>query len=148
MGGDDEEFSRCGEEGYVFLEHTADIGIRAWAATTERAFEQAALGLAELLDVRGSGEGRVHPVGLSGSDAETLLVDFLNELIVLLETQDAAIAGVHVSSVSEDALRADLILVPRDHRSEGMVVKAATYHRLSLERGADGGVEARVYLDV
>jgi SHS2 domain-containing protein len=148
VSGADEEPSRPGEEGYAFLEHTADVGIRAWGATTERAFEQAALGLAELLDARGGGEGRVHTVGLSGSDAEALLVDFLNELIVLLETHDAAIAGVHVSSVSEGALRADVTLGPRDHRPEGVVVKAATYHRLSLERRDDGGVEAHVYLDV
>jgi SHS2 domain-containing protein len=143
----DEETSRQGEEGYAFLEHTADVGIRAWGETIERAFEQAALGLADLLDARGSGGGPVQALALSGPDSESVLVDFLNELIAILETQDGSIAEVHVRSVSEGTLRGDVMLVPRDHRPEGVVVKAATYHRLSLKR-RPSGVEARVYLDV
>ena len=45
-----------GTGGFELLEHTADVGIRAWAATLEEAFEHATEGLAE---VQGAGPGAV-----------------------------------------------------------------------------------------
>jgi SHS2 domain-containing protein len=136
------------EAGHELLEHTADVGIRAWGPTREVAFAEAALALAELLDVRGSGDGRVREIRLSGTDPGSLLVDFLNELVVIVETEDVAIGGVRVPRVAEDALEADVLLTRPDHRPEGVVVKAATYYGLTVEDRPDGTVEARVYLDV
>jgi SHS2 domain-containing protein len=37
---------------YEILEHTADIGLRAWGETREALFENCALGLADILDRR------------------------------------------------------------------------------------------------
>ena len=38
--------------GFELLEHTADVGIRAWAGSLEEAFEQATEGLAEAIGKR------------------------------------------------------------------------------------------------
>ncbi|MFN2545118.1 MAG: archease, partial [Actinomycetota bacterium] len=44
--------------GYEILEHTADVGIRAFAPTLASVFEQAAWGLAEILGAVDPGRGQ------------------------------------------------------------------------------------------
>jgi SHS2 domain-containing protein len=133
--------------GHEILEHTADLGIRAWGPSAEAAFEQAARGLIELLDVESSGEGSARPIRISSDDLAALLVDFLNELVFLAETEDLAVAGITVTRLADTELEAELSVAAREHRSEGVVVKAATYHQLSVDRGPDR-TEVRVFLDV
>lgn len=133
--------------GYEILEHMADLGVRAWGPGLEAAFEQAAWALVDLLDVRATGEGRRRELTLSASDTGGLLVEFLNELVFLHETEEVAVSAVTVRRVSDTELSAELTLGTLGHRPEGVVVKAATYHRLRVDRG-DGRAEVRVFLDV
>lgn len=135
------------DAGYEILEHTADLGVRAWGTTLEAAFEQAAWALVDLLDVRATEEGTRRGLTLSGTDTGSLLIDFLNELVFLLETEEVAVSDVTVRCVSDTELDAELSLGPLTGRPEGLVVKAATYHRLRVARD-DGRVEVRVFLDV
>jgi SHS2 domain-containing protein len=44
--------------GYELLEHTADLGLRAWAPTAPEALEHAARALAEIMGVAVQGRGR------------------------------------------------------------------------------------------
>ncbi len=133
--------------GHELLEHTADLGIRAWGPSLEAAFEQTAVAVLDLLDVRASGEGSPREVRLSAPDLEALLVAFVNDLVFLVETEDVAVADVGVRKVSDTDLEAELWLVGRERRPEGVVVKAATYHALRVERAPDR-TELRVFLDV
>jgi SHS2 domain-containing protein len=56
--------------------------------------------------------------------------------------------GFDVKQVADGALEAVVRIAPRARRElEAVGVKAATYHRLRLERGS-GGWTADVYLDV
>ena len=81
--------------GFELLEHTADVGVRARGATLEEAFEQATLGLAEVLGGRRPGPGDAVPVEVAAGDPGGLLVDWLNEVLWLHETRGhAAIAAV------------------------------------------------------
>jgi SHS2 domain-containing protein len=135
------------DAGFEILEHTADLGIRAWGPSLEVAFEQAARALVQVLDVAGMGEGAAREIQLSGGDAAGLLVDFLNELVFVAETEEVGFADVSVTHVSDERLEAEVLLVPGDHEPLGMVVKAATYHQLRVER-EEGRAEIRVFLDV
>ena len=49
---------RVVEAGSEFLEHEADVGIRAWGRTLEEAYEKTAWAVADLLGVRGEGPAR------------------------------------------------------------------------------------------
>ena len=133
--------------GYEILEHTADLGVGAWAPTLEVAFEQAAWALVDLLDVRATEEGTPRELTLSAPDAGSLLVDFLGELIYLLEAEEAAVSGIAVRRVSDTELDAEVSLAALTRRPEGVVVKAATYHQLRVDRD-DDRAEVRVFLDV
>ena len=152
--------------GFELLEHTADVGIRARGATLEEAFEQATLGLAEILGALAAGPGEAVAVEVSAPDPGGLLVDWLNEVLWLRETRDAWLAGVQVDRVGEGTAAGSVKFssqapagegapgdpVPedgsRDPAPDGTFVKAVTYHRLRVEPGPAGGWLIEVYLDV
>jgi SHS2 domain-containing protein len=152
-----------GAAGFELLEHTADVGIRAWAGTLEEAFEQATEGLAEVMGALApggsggppgwspgaSGEpGETVPVEVAASDPGGLLVDWLNEVLWLLEVTQAALAGVRVERVGDGAARGSVDVAPGGPDPDGTFVKAVTYHRLRVEPDPGGGWLAEVYLDV
>jgi len=134
--------------GFELLEHTADVGVRARGATLEEAFEQATLGLAEVLGAGRPGRGEVVAVEVAAPDPGALLVDWLNEVLWLHETRGhAAIAAVRVERVTGDRAAGSVTFSSTDPPADGTFVKAVTYHRLRVGRDA-GGWLAEVYLDV
>lgn len=133
--------------GHELLEHTADLGIRAWGPSVEAAVGETVIGLAEVMGVRASGPGEVLAVRGDGEDDGSRLVGLLNEVVFAVETRSVGIAGVGVRRDDGD-LVADLEVVPTVVPGEGVGVKAATYHQLAVERRPDGQVEVRVFLDV
>ena len=133
---------------YEILEHTADVGIRAWGPTLAEALEQAARALVELLGAGREGPGRTRRIAVEAEDPGAVAVEFLNELLFLHETEEAGFGGVRVVRADDRRAEAEVELVPLPGEPEGTAVKAATYHRLAVERRPDGAVELRVYLDV
>jgi SHS2 domain-containing protein len=153
--------------GFELLEHTADVGIRARGATLEEAFEQATLGLAEILGALGSGgPGEAVAIEVSAPDPGGLLVDWLNEALWLREVRQAWLAGVQVDRVGDGAAVGSVTFSsrgpagegasgdpapedgPHDPAPDGTFVKAVTYHRLRVEPDPSGGWLIEVYLDV
>jgi SHS2 domain-containing protein len=132
---------------HELLEHTADLGIRAWGPTMEAAVAEAVIGLAEVMGVRASGPGEVLTVRGDGEDDGSRLVALLNEVVFAVETGPVGIAGVRVRR-DGGGLVADLEVVPTTTPGEGVGVKAATYHQLAVERRPDGQTEVRVFFDV
>ena len=135
--------------GFAFLEHTADVGIRAWGPSVRAAFEQAGRGLATLMDAAADAPGRSVPVHVEAHDREALLVAFLDELVFLLETEEGqGLASLSMERLSTTSLDAAVGLGPLRGSGGGLLVKAATYHALAIDERPDGSAEARVYLDV
>lgn len=133
------------ERGYRFLDHTADLGVEAWAPTLDAAFEEAARGVfAYVLEptaVDAVGEVQVE---VTGRDAEELLLNWLDELLFVQQTELVAFAGFHVEvreeaeGGDEDAWRLQAIVTGEDYDADkhGHIheVKAVTYHGLVVER--------------
>jgi SHS2 domain-containing protein len=133
---------------YEFLEHTADLGIRAWGSSVEELFAGAAEALAEVLGAWFPGEGRERVVEVEAPDQEALLVAWLDELLYLHEADDVVFGGFDVDRVDARRLRARVRAGPRGVRElESPGVKATTYHRLRLAREEEMWV-ADVYLDL
>jgi SHS2 domain-containing protein len=165
--------SRSARPAFQILEHTADIGLRARGGTLEELFENAAWGLAEILDVGrpaqvrpgrrvagggpprssrrrasgGAGVNSRHVDLRDATDIEALLVAWTNELILLTEEGRACLGRVQVDSVGEEGLQGDVQLIDCDPVPEGTDLKAATYHQLSVRETARGW-EATLYFDV
>lgn len=134
--------------GFEHIEHTADVGIRAWDGSLEGCFEQAARGLLAIMDAWKPGPGeRVHVV-LEARDPVALMVDWLSEVLYLQDTRDAVVGAVDVERVDDTRLKASVTLAPRgDESLEGTAVKAITYHKLAIHEHPDGWT-AQVYVDV
>jgi SHS2 domain-containing protein len=134
--------------GYELLEHTADLGIRAWAPTVPEAFEHAAQALAEIMEVTVPGPGTRRTVQVSAADEPGVLVAFLNELIWLHEAESVGFGEIDVIAASDQDLIAEVETVTLQEAPGGLGVKAATYHQLKVGRRPGAGVEVRVFLDV
>lgn len=140
---------------FEFLDHTADIAVRIRAASGAEFFEEAARAfLALLLDLDSSSAEprRELPLHLEAEDAESLLVDFLNELIFLFDTQRMVVSEIVVEDArleSPASLRATLRGETFDasRHTARTAVKAATFHGLEVRRNSEG-VEAVVVFDL
>jgi protein archease len=137
--------------GFALIEHTADVGVRAWGASEEAVFEEAAKGMFSLVcdpgTVGHSERLSVNVRGLS-SDHELLLVAWLNELLYLFETRHILFSEFRVLALGERDLTAEVggeTMGPRHAVCGG--VKAATYHGLRLAQ-TGAGWEAEIILDV
>ncbi len=135
---------------FEILEHTADIGIRARGATLPEVFEQAALALENVvLDPAAVVPREERPVEACGEDLESLLVNFLSEILYLLDAGRIAFAAVRVHELAPERVRALVAGEPRDagRHPPRVIVKGVTYHQLRLEQTPEGWI-AEVFLDI
>ncbi|MEK7681914.1 MAG: archease, partial [Chloroflexota bacterium] len=76
------------DQPFDILEHTGEAGIVAHGATLAEAFANAAQGLtATMTDLDAVRERETREVAAEAPDREALLVEFLNELVFLFDTQ-------------------------------------------------------------
>ncbi len=130
-----------------FEEHTGEVQLHILAPSLPELFAEAGLALAELIaEQRGqSSQEAFEVVEIGAPDREALLVEWLNELIFRGETQRKVYDEFHITSLSDQSLRAEIRgAAPEQLRT---AVKAATFHRLEIVPRA-GGYSATVVLDV
>jgi SHS2 domain-containing protein len=136
------------------IEHTADAGIEVRASTRDELFAGAAVALADTVAFVAALEPRLERrVHLEADDTELLLVDFLNELLFLFETEGVLFCEVEVSLSDlgggrlalDSRLRGEVY--DADVRELRTPLKAVTYHGLKVEECGPGW-RARVIFDV
>jgi SHS2 domain-containing protein len=131
--------------GFEVIEHTADVGLRAWGPTPEDLFTQAARGLISFLfDARQVRASRTRIVDIEASDLEEALVAWLQEILYLFEVKHFAAAEVDVQAAAAHGVRARVRGEPFDQRRHEMrmEIKAATYHGLDIRpTAAENGSE-------
>ena len=129
---------------YRWVEHTAELELEIEAQTEEAVFVDALLALAELLGDDGRGDRVAREITVNGGERAVMLLEWLDELVYLAETEDLVPEGVGRIELSNRGLAATLSC----HRgSPRHLVKGATYHRLAFERSGRG-FRATVVLDV
>jgi SHS2 domain-containing protein len=121
---------------FEFVEHTGDIGVRVFGQTLSELFEQAAQALTfiftdpETIRIR-----QTRRLLLEAKTDEELLVNWLNELVYLFDTEGLLFKAYDVLSVHDHHVEA---LAQGEIYAEGRhpiktAVKAATYHQLKIE---------------
>jgi SHS2 domain-containing protein len=130
---------------YRWIEHTAELELAIEAPTAEDVFREAVAAFAELV---GNGDGSQpaqRRIELEADEPPELLADLLDELVWLADAQGFVPQRVTELALGDRGLRATL----EGHRGDPRpIVKAATRHRLALERVDGGDWHARVVLDV
>jgi SHS2 domain-containing protein len=132
------------------FEHQADVGLQIDSVDGPTLFSDAGLAyLALVCELAAVREREVYDLACQACSVEELLVDWLNELIFLVEGRRVLWRRIELAEFSETSLRAVLHGEPVDPARHEFrsVVKAATYHALVVARDRDGW-HARVILDV
>jgi len=135
---------------YRLLEHTADMGVEAQGETRAELFRQMALGVRRIITACPlSGVQRTMSVTVTGGDREELLVNWLGELVYLLENQGFLLADVEITAIDDYSLQALLSGAQYDPSRHFLEreIKAVTYHQLEVREEA-AGWSARVFVDL
>jgi len=132
---------------YEEIEHTADVGIRAYGSSLNELFENAAEGMSALI----ADLGRVKPVGevevrVEADDVPTLLLRWLSELLFVHETQQYLFCKFHVE-LDGMSLRGTAAgeRIDKSRHEPKLAIKAVTRHGLLVDPKA--GV-AQVIFDI
>jgi SHS2 domain-containing protein len=134
---------------YELIDHTADTGIKAYGENLPELFENAARGMRDIM----VDPGTVRPVRqliveVDGQDIEELLVEWLNDLIYLFETQGLVPSSFKVLELEKQHLVAEVHGEHYDTQIHELrtEIKAATYHMMSIKK--ENGWSSTVVFDV
>jgi SHS2 domain-containing protein len=131
--------------GFREISHTADWELEVWAPDLGSLLEQAARGMYHLTELKLSSHPRLtRKFEISFLEPETLLIDFLTELIYLTESEELAFDEFNFQ-FDGDQLIALVNGAKIDSLSKE--IKAATYHNLDIRESRDGLV-ANIVFDV
>ena len=139
--------------GYEYLPHPADVRFRAYGATLEEVFEQAAHAMFGVIIHTSTLEPkRSVEIELESEGLENLLYDYLSELLYLFEVEEIVFGQFRVDSIEKadgsyilhgQASGENLDLERHSFETE---VKAVTYHLLKVTK-EKGGYSAHVIVD-
>ncbi|MDQ4145259.1 MAG: archease [Actinomycetota bacterium] len=134
---------------YDILEHTADIGLRARADSLEELFAIATEGMHAIAGtLHPAPEGEEIALEVEADDLAGLLVEWLGEALYVQDSRSASVAGIHLDEVSERRARGVVrVRAFAGGHSDGVQIKAVTFHQLAVERSGDQWV-ATVFFDI
>jgi SHS2 domain-containing protein len=136
---------KTSKTGFREREHTADWELEVWGPDLATLLEQAARGMYALTQTQLNPETRLtRAFELPYHDPESLLVDFLSELLYLGEDQGIGFDSFDIQ-LDGDELRAELEGAPI--KSQAKEIKAVTYHNLRV-RQTERGLEVNIVFDV
>ena len=138
------------KKGFEIIDHTADVGIIAYGADVEELFSNAALALFSLITEPERIEEKLHlDLEVNSEGRDSLLVEWLNELIYLFDVKHILFIRFDIESLTHNDLKATCYgenFDPMRHKIK-IGVKAATYHMLSLEKNGNG-YKSQIILDI
>jgi len=137
------------DKDFEILDHTADVGIIAYGADLSQAFANAARGLFSLITELDEVEEVLHrDIELTATDEESLLVEWLNELVYQFDTEGIIFKRFDIIQLDNTYLKArsygEKVDSSRHKLKTG--VKAATYHMLEVDK--NDGCRVQVLFDI
>jgi SHS2 domain-containing protein len=132
------------------IEHTADLGLEIEAPTLGLLFERAGLAVLGLVVDLAAVEPRTRTdLGIAADGHEALLHDWLQALLLRLQTDGFALSELAVEAVDTDGVSGWGAGEPLDRARHAIYteIKGVSYHELTV-RATPGGWWARVILDV
>jgi SHS2 domain-containing protein len=144
--------------GYAYFEVEADVGVIGRGRTAAEAFVQTALGVfALIVELDSVEELDSREVRAHGESLEALLVTWINECLYVHEVEGFVARRIEIEvfdatpRAGGEPLRLHSFLrgeeVDQSRHRLGTVVKAATFHNVSV-RATEDGCEARLIVDV
>ncbi len=124
---------------YEYLPHTSDEKFRAYGNSIEEAFENAAYALTDVItDHTKIKKNITKKISVESEDYESLLYDFLEEFLILLDSEDFLLCSIKSIKIDDNKLKAELV---GDNKIENYDikthVKAVTYQQMFVEKKND-----------
>lgn len=143
------------KKNYEFLEHTADVQIRAWGENLKEAYEQAALALQATIspEIEKIDSVTKKELKITAEDREALLFDFLSEFLYIFDVEKLIFGNINIKKIEKinDELTLEAILYGEkfnpDKHDVGTEVKAITYSYMKIEEKEDK-TEVEVVFDI
>jgi SHS2 domain-containing protein len=121
------------------ISHTADVKIRVHAPTLEALFSETFKALMQVMYGTNRARGILREIRIESSDVESLLADFLSDVLFVSEVESLVFSD---ACISIDGLRltAELTGEPFDplRHSGGSEVKGISYSGLAITHEANG----------
>ncbi len=138
------------EKAFEIIDHTADIGIVSYGADIKQVFSNASLGLFSLItELDGIKENLHREIKISSQDVESLLVEWLNELIYIFDVEHIVFKRFEFDDIDDSKLKARCFgdkINPKQQKIK-REVKAATYHMIAINK-ENNGYKAQVIFDI
>ena len=132
---------------YEFLEHTADAKFRAYGSTLEETFINAARAMCSIMINPGTVQpNEVRMIEVSGSDEKSLLYNFLEEFLFLLDSEGFLLSEIEELHIGEGKLTATLKGDKSDDYQLDGDIKAVTYNEMEIKKGKK--VMVQVVVDI
>jgi SHS2 domain-containing protein len=122
---------------YELIDHTADVGLKAYGKNLAETFENAAKGMFDIItdnsDIESIGQ---YEIELEAPDLEQLLVDWLSKLLFLNSSRNE-VFGFFKVNLDDEKLKLSAKVFGEKfnisrHRA-GSEIKAVTYHMLEVK---------------
>jgi SHS2 domain-containing protein len=135
---------------YEVIDVFGDAGIKAYGADCAEAWGNAGIGMYSLItDLEQVEERKTLEIGVSSNSLESLLVQYLNELIFHFDAHNFIGKRIEITEFSEVFIRAKVHgedFDPHGHEQR-LLLKAATYHNIRVDKSG-GRCEVEVIFDI
>ena len=131
---------------YEILGHKADLKIRVFGKTKKELFLNAVLAMGESLKPNGKSSIVDRKIKVKSGNLETLLVDFLSEVLYLVQVNKEIYINVEFNKFSDNEIETELSGQKVERFGED--IKAVTYHNLDVRQKEDDNWEATILFDV
>jgi SHS2 domain-containing protein len=134
---------------YEVLEHTADLKIKVYGLDLPELFINAGKVIAEQQNPEAKNQRpekeEWESVEINSSDLNSLLVDWLNEILARSDISDKVYLDFQIEDLSDTYLKAKMRGVKVSQKQ--LEIKATTYHGLEIKK-ADQHWEAIIIFDI
>lgn len=143
------------EDKFIFLEHTADMKFQAFGNELNECFINSALALKSIFFKGKVNDNIKKQIKIKGTDLENLMLNFLEEILILIDTEEFLISKVNYVDISFSGgqrrksyeLTAEFIGDDiKNYKIEGNV-KAITYNEMFVKQ-ENNKWTAQVIVDV
>ena len=135
---------------YEYIDHTGDLGFKAYGTTRQALFSHAAEAFFQaLVRIETIQEKEERLIEVEAAALDDLMVAWLSELLFLFDTENLLLRRFEITQMQNRSLKATVsgeLMDPTRHEIK-TGVKAVTYHRLYVKQRA-GIWEAQVILDI
>jgi len=136
---------------FEYLDHTADIGIRAYGQDLKDLFENAAEAmLAVTAELDTIDEMMLIEVSVTASTLPDLMLNWLGELNFQHQVEEIFFCRTEIREISPNRLRAVVFGEARNENRHVVLaeIKSVTFHQLQVEQASDGVWTAQVIFDI